>query len=192
MDAASLCGTLRSAVPDATVEPVEAIDQSTIVVARESLLAVCRHLRDDPALSYEFLAEVTAVDRWPLEAPRFYVVYHLACLGAVPGGPPPARLRLKVPLRSAAAEDVRLPTVSGLWPAAGWPEREVWDLFGIVFEDHPDLRRIMMPDEWEGHPLRKDYPVQVKIPVRTHEPLQVTEEEFVANIARTRQPTGRR
>ena len=79
-----------------------------------------------------------------------------------------------------------VPTVSTIWPGAGWPEREVFDLFGIVFEGHTDLRRLMMPDDWEGHPLRKDYPVQVRKDAATFMPLQVTEEEFKASMERDR------
>ena len=80
-----------------------------------------------------------------------------------------------------------VPTVSAIWNAAGWPEREVYDLFGIVFAGHPDLRRLMMPDDWEGHPRRKDYPVQVRKDAQTFMPLQVTQEEFKASLERDRQ-----
>ena len=76
--------------------------------------------------------------------------------------------------------------MSGIWPAANWLEREVWDLFGIVFDGHPDPRRLLMPEDWEGYPLRKDYPVQIQMTPRTTEPLQVTEEEFRANVEKDR------
>ena len=83
-------------------------------------------------------------------------------------------------------DDARVATVSPIWPAANWLEREVWDLFGIVFDGHPDPRRLLMPEDWEGFPLRKDYPVQIRMTPRTTEPMQMTEEEFRANVERDR------
>ena len=83
-------------------------------------------------------------------------------------------------------EDAHIRTVSDVWPAASWLEREVWDLFGIVFDGHPDPRRLLMPEDWEGYPLRKDYPVQIKMTPRTSQPLQVTEQEFRANLEKDR------
>jgi NADH-quinone oxidoreductase subunit C len=96
------------------------------------------------------------------------------------------RLRVKVRVGSNEIDGV-VPTVQSVWPAAGWPEREVWDMFGIVFAGHTDLRRLLMPEDWEGHPARKDYPVQIRKAAQTYEPLEVTEDEFKANIERDRQ-----
>lgn len=179
-----LADALRRLVPGARVDARPAVDMPTVVVDREHLLAACRALRDDSALQFAFLADVTAVDRHPAE-PRFEVVYHLACLGpayAAATGPAPARrLRLKVAL---PADDARVPSVVSIWPTANWPEREVFDLFGIAFDAHPDLRRVLMPDDWDGHPLRKDYPVQVRRNTASWSPLQVSVEEFAETMRR--------
>ncbi|MCC7186329.1 MAG: NADH-quinone oxidoreductase subunit C [Acidobacteria bacterium] len=162
----------------------------TAYVAREHIVEVCRTLRDHPGLQFSFLVEITAVDYFPA-TPRYEVVYHLACLGeafAQPGGAaPPRRLRLKV--RIDAGDEVNTPwapTLSGLWPAANWLEREIYDLFGIVFTGHPDLRRILTPDDWVGHPLRKDYPVQVRKDAQAWSPMELTPEEFAANVRASR------
>jgi len=186
MNAAAIIQILQRAVPGAAYEIGASADQPTIYVPRERLVETCRVLRDAPELQFSFLAEVTAADYLPRE-PRFEVVYHLACLGT-PGFPSdqpssPRRLRLKV--RVGGAEP-HVPTVSELWPAANWLEREVWDLFGIVFDGHPDLRRLLTPEDWEGHPLRKDYPVQIRMTARATEALQLTPEQFAANIAADR------
>lgn len=165
---------LRSLFPAVALEPGGSIDQATIRVPAASLVEVCRALREHPELGFTLLADVTAVDWWPRE-PRYDVVYHLSSATQ--------RLRLKVPVDGASP---RLPTVQSVWPAAGWLERETWDMFGIIFEEHGDLRRLLMPEEWEGHPLRKDFPVQIRLRPRAEEPLQVTEEEFRANLARDR------
>jgi NADH-quinone oxidoreductase subunit C len=191
MNAAAIIAILERTVPDAVFEAGAAADQPTVYVPRERLVETCRVLRDAPAFQFTLLADLTAVDYLPRE-PRFEVVYHLACLGT-PGFPSsipsrPARLRLKV---RVPGEDARVPTVGAVWPAAGWLEREVWDLFGIVFEGHPDLRRLLMPEDWEGHPLRKDYPVQIRMPARAVEPLQLTPEEFVATVAAARRRADR-
>jgi NADH-quinone oxidoreductase subunit C len=110
-------------------------------------------------------------------------VYLLASLGTAGFGDTPKRLRVKVRVPN---EDAVVPTVTNVWAAANWAEREAYDLYGVHFAGHPDLRRILMPDDWEGHPMRKDYPVQIKAPVKTYAPLQLSEEEFVANVEAAR------
>ncbi len=181
MNPAALLQQLQQAVPSARLESAPSIDlQPTIVVDRESAPAVLRTLCDNPDLRFAFLAELTAIDVWPRE-PRFEVVYILVSIEHR------ARLRLRVTLPGDAAH---IATASSIWPGANWLEREVWDMFGIFFDGHPDLRRLLMPDDWEGHPLRKDYPVQIRKKPETFEPLQVSEEEFRANVARDRQTRG--
>ena len=137
-------------------------------------------LRDAPTLAFTFLAELTAADYWPRE-PRFELVYIIVSIAH--------RLRLRVKVRLHGA-DAHVATVSGVWPAANWLEREVWDLFGIAFDGHPDPRRLLMPEDWEGYPLRKDYPVQIRMTPRASEPLQVTEEEFRASVTKDRLTRG--
>ena len=181
MDPTGLLRVLQEAVSGAALETVPSVDpQPTVRVGREHLADVALALRDHPELRFALLVDVTAVDYWPRD-PRFEVVYTLASLENR------LRLRLKVPLDGASAA---VPTVSGIWPAANWLEREVWDLFGIAFDGHPDPRRLLMPEDWDGHPLRKDYPVQVKKGATTSLPLQVTEEEFRANLERDRLKRG--
>jgi len=119
----------------------------TLEVRPGKIASVCGFLKYDQ--SFVRLSSVTAVDRFPAE-PRFEVVYHLHSLERK------ERVRLKCRL---PGEDAAIESVTSVWRGAGWYEREVFDLFGIRFHHHPDLRRIMMPDDWEGHPLRKDYPI---------------------------------
>ncbi len=193
MNAADVLLILRRAVPAALVEEVASVDMPAISVERGPLVETARALRDDPALNFAFLADVTAVDYRPAE-PRFEVVYHLACLGAVyptraDARTSPSRLRVKV---RVPGDDARLPSVTSVWPTAGWLEREVFDLFGLVFDDHPDLRRILMPDDWEGHPLRKDYPVQVRKDTALWSPIQISAEEFAANVRAAQESARRR
>jgi NADH-quinone oxidoreductase subunit C len=177
MEATVLLRSLQEAAPGARLESAPSVDlQTTLYVAREDLLIVARALRDRADLGFNFLAELTAVDFWPRE-PRFELVYLLVSIEHR------LRLRMKVKLHGA---DARLSTVSGLWPAANWLEREVWDLFGITFDGHPDPRRLLMPEDWEGYPLRKDYPVQIRMTPRTTEALQLTEKEFRANVEKDR------
>jgi NADH-quinone oxidoreductase subunit C len=181
MDPNTIIASLQDAVPGARFESVPSIDlQTTLYVSRDDVPAVARVLRDRPELAFTFLAEVTAVDFSPRE-PRFELVYILVSIAHR------LRLRLKVRLDGT---DPHVATVSDVWPAANWLEREVWDLFGIAFDGHPDPRRLLMPEDWEGYPLRKDYPVQIRMTPRVSEPLQVTEEEFRANVMKDRLTRG--
>jgi NADH-quinone oxidoreductase subunit C len=177
MDGATLIASLHELVPGGQLEGVASVDpQSTVFVPAEVWPSLARALRDRADLAFTLLVEVTAVDFWPRE-PRFEVVYMLVSIAH--------RHRLRVKVR-IGGEQPHLATVSDVWPAANWLEREVWDLFGVVFDGHPDLRRLLMPEDWEGFPLRKDYPVQIRMAPRTAEPLQVSEEEFRANLAKDR------
>lgn len=184
---AQVLDLVRQSVPAGAIEPVHAVDMPTAYVDREHLIDVCRTLRDHPGLQFSFLVEITAADYHPAE-PRYEVVYHLACLGeayAQPGGAaPPRRLRLKV--RVPGEESPWAHSLTPLWKCANWLEREVYDLFGIAFSGHPDLKRILMADDWVGHPLRKDYPVQVRKDAASWSPLELTPEEFAANVRASR------
>ena len=169
---------LKTHLPAGSFEPADSRDgMPTIYVAREQLVDVCRALRDTPELRFALLADLVPVDYLPRE-PRYELSYLLVSLGVGGFGSVPRRLRVRVRVPGA---DARVPSVAGIWPVANWAEREAYDFFGIVFDGHPDLRRILMPEDWDGFPLRKDYPVQIKQPVKTYEPLQVTQEQFVAN-----------
>jgi NADH-quinone oxidoreductase subunit C len=122
----------------------------TVIVKPEAIARIGLFLRDEPGLEYKFLCSITGVDLGAEADLRFEVVYHLYSISRN------HRLRLKVRIN----EDDSVPTVTGIWKAADWYERETYDFFGVEFEGHPDLRRIMMPDDYEGHPLRKDFPLR--------------------------------
>ena len=125
-------------------------DEMTIYVDRSDIREACALLRDDTACPFNFLSDVTCLDWYPSE-PRFEVVYHLLSI------PNKERIRLKVRLDSSSPA---VDSITPVWPGANFFEREVFDLFGIRFTGHPYLRRLLMPEDWEGHPLRKDYPVE--------------------------------
>ena len=172
----ALIASLQQAVPGAPIEASASVDpQTTVYVSRDDLPAVSRALHD-PELGFTFLAELTAADFWPRE-PRFEVIYILVSFARR------ARLRVKVRLDG---QNPHVATVSGVWPAANWLEREVWDLFGIEFDNHPDPRRLLMPEDWDGYPLRKDYPVQIHMTPTSAQALQVSEEEFRATLEQDR------
>jgi len=125
-------------------------EETTLQVRPEDILSLCRFLHDDPELAFDFLIDLCGVDDLPRE-PRFQVVYHLASTKTR------LRLRLKAFLPAAHPQ---IASVFSVWKAADWLEREAFDMFGIVFAGHPDLRRILLTPEWQGFPLRKDYPLR--------------------------------
>ncbi len=143
--------TLAQQLGNAVVEQARFRDEVTLVVGQERIIKALETAR---GAGFALLSDLTAVDRHPAQ-PRFEVVYLLTSFE------PPARVRVKVRLPGGQT----MPSATPLWPAANWLEREVFDLFGIRFEGHPNLQRILMPDDWEGHPLRKDYPL-VEEPVQ--------------------------
>ena len=141
---------LRAWDDRAVAEASQFRGELTIVLPREQLQRAAEYLRAEAGLHFDLLSDISAVDRFPIE-PRFELNYHLVSIS----------LRQTVRLRVwISGQDPVLPTVIPVWPTANWHEREIYDLFGIRFEGHPDLHRILMPDDWEGHPLRKDYPVE--------------------------------
>jgi NADH-quinone oxidoreductase subunit C len=177
MDATAFAQALEAALPGVHVEPASSVDlHVTAYIGRDDVPAVMRALKELPEFAFGFLADLTVVDLSPRE-PRFELVYILVSIERR------QRARLKVRLQG---EDARVQTVCAVWPAANWLEREAWDLFGIVFDGHPDPRRLLMPEDWEGFPLRKDYPVQIRMVPRTAEAMQVTQEEFRANLEKDR------
>lgn len=177
MDATGIAAVIGEALPGVAVEVAPSIDlHSTLYIQPEDLIPVLQTLRDRPDLKFELLSEMTVADFWPRE-PRFEVIYILVSIEHR------LRVRLKVRLPE---EDPHLATATVVWPAANWLEREIWDLFGIAFDGHPDPRRLLMPEDWEGFPGRKDYPVQIQMKPEAGSPTQVTEAEFRASLLKDR------
>ena len=143
-------GNLRAWNPNVIEEVIEFRGETTIVLPRKVLRSVAERCRDSADLQFNLLTDATCLDRFPVE-PRFELNYHLVSI------PLKQRVRLRVRL---ASSDPVLDSLVPVWPGADWLEREIFDLFGIRFTGHPDLRRILLPDDWEGHPLRRDFPVE--------------------------------
>jgi NADH-quinone oxidoreductase subunit C len=155
-----LVTALQQARPEwAGGEVREAFGEVTIIIPREQITDVCAYLKAAPGLEFNMLSDLCGVDRGPEEEPRFEVNYQLFSTTRH------HRLRLKVLLDDG---DAHVATVTGVWRTANWHERETYDMFGIIFDGHPDLRRILLPDDWEGHALRKDFPL------RGYEPYSLT------------------
>ena len=146
---------LKERYGSAILAAESARDEETIVIDRDRAHEVLQMLHDDPALSFNFLSDLTAVD-WPERTPRFDVVYHMRSLTHG------HRLRVKI---GVDGTDPWVHSVALVWKAADWLERECYDMFGIRFEGHPDLRRILLYDSFVGHPLRKDYPYNRRQPL---------------------------
>lgn len=149
---------LRERHASAILEAGSHLGDEMALVDRTQLLEVMRTLRNDPDLAFDMLSDLTVVD-YLGQAPRFEVVYHLYSLRHR------HRLRIKVPLLDESAEHCWVDSCAGLWKAADWAEREAWDMYGVAFRGHPDLRRILMYEEFQGHPLRKDYPANARQPL---------------------------
>jgi NADH-quinone oxidoreductase subunit C len=141
---------IRAWRPEAIVELISFRGELTIVIRPEFLLPVAQYLLAEPTLAFTYLSDVTGLDRFPIE-PRFELNYHLLSLSRRKA----LRLRVRLP-----GKDPVIESVVPVWPTANWHEREIYDLLGVRFEGHPDLRRLLLPDDWEGYPLRKDYPVE--------------------------------
>ena len=148
--AASTVETIQQKFPKAVIEACDYLGEHTLLLRPEQLVAVCTYLKKN--LHYDFLETVTAVD-WPERLPRYDVVYQLLSMESM------AFIRLKVQVGQRRERHPAVPTVTGIWPGANWYEREIYDLFGLTFTGHPDLRRLLMPPDWTTHPLRKDYPL---------------------------------
>ncbi len=154
MDSDQIAKMIEEKVPGEVTGTVTFAGQVGVMVKKERIQDICRFLHDDPALKMDHLADLTAVDYSTYAGdagPRFEVVYNLISTGLR------HRIRLKA---RVPEEDPRIDTVTSIWNTANWHERETYDLMGIVFQGHPDLRRILLPEDWVGHPLRKEYPLK--------------------------------
>lgn len=139
---------LKERFAESILEVIEFRGELTVIIRKEDIVPVCQFLRDNPELSNGFFSDLCGVD-WLERKPRFDVVYNLYSIEKN------HRIRLKVQVDA----DESVPSVTSVWSGANWFERETFDMFGIRFNGHPDLRRILMPPDWEGHPLRKDFPL---------------------------------
>ena len=137
--------------PDWVATVITAHGEVTVIVPREHIVDACVFLKSWPDARFDFLADVCGADRGPEEEPRFEVNYHLFSTTKY------HRIRLKVLLNE---DDPHVSTVTTVWRTANWHERETYDLFGVIFDGHPDLRRILLPEDWQGHALRKDFPLR--------------------------------
>jgi len=151
MDACVIADRIKAEFTAAVREVVETCGQATVVVDRASMLDILLFLRDNSDLAFSHLADLCGIDLGTARKSRLGVVYNLYSIVHRHR----IRLRAEVP-----ADDCSIESAGSLWEGAAWHERECYDMFGIVFRNHPDLRRVLMPEDWKGHPLRKDYPME--------------------------------
>lgn len=147
MKKVDIISKIKGRFGDAIVDSHSFRGDDTVVVKRERLKDLCSYLKSDPELDFDYLLDVCGVD-YAQREPRFDVVYHLSSI----------RKKHRVRVKTMVDEGEKVDSVTSVWGTADWTERETYDMFGIEFEGHPDLKRIYMADDWKGHPLRKDYP----------------------------------
>jgi NADH-quinone oxidoreductase subunit C len=150
MDLPTIVDRVKQKFPESILDVASFLGETTLQLRAGDILSICRFLHDDSELAFDYLADLCGVDFYPRE-PRFQVVYHLCSTKTK------LRIRLKV---SLPGESPRVSSVCSTWKGADWLEREAYDMYGITFTGHPDLRRILLTPEWKGHPLRKDYPLR--------------------------------
>ncbi len=143
---------LASRFGDESISVQTILDQVVVNVPGQLIVPICEFVRDDPDLKFDFLSFVGAVDRMP-ESPRFELIYQLYSTSSS------ERLRIKTRAIEDESGEASIDSVYGVWASSNWHERETAEMFGIVFENHPDPRKLLLPDEWNAHPLRKDFPI---------------------------------
>lgn len=146
-----IAAALQREHPEWVTQTIDALGEMTIIIPRQHIDVAGAYLKTTEGLEFNFLSDICGFDRGPEEEPRFEVNYHLFSTKLH------HRVRLKVVVDEG---DAHVPTVTGVWRTANWHERETFDLFGVIFDGHPDLRRILLPDDWQGHALRKDFPLR--------------------------------
>ncbi len=160
-----LLDRVRALLGEAVIDSHDHCGDDTVLVETATVIDSLTRLRDDEELRFNFLMDLTAVDYLGRE-PRFEVVYHLASVETEPRGTEPSPLRRRLRVKAGVAEEpCEIGSATTVWPAADWHEREVFDMYGVRFKGHPDLRRILLYDRFKGHPLRKDYPKERRQPL---------------------------
>ncbi len=151
MEAIQIAEKIKEKFPEDVLDIKEFREQVSVTIKKERIVEICRYIHDDPELSLDYLRDVCGVDYMEKKEKRFEVVYHLYSM----------RHRHMIRLKAEVGEgDASIDSVTPVWVGANWHEREAFDMYGIIFNGHPDLRRVLLPEDWEGYPLRKDYPVK--------------------------------